>query len=143
MTLKGRERELASIQRVMNANELRLAFVYGVVGIGISALLNAFASRVRASGTQMLRIDCAAIEPTESSFLVALDVAGWQPRSTGLVLVDIYEMFRIADPWLRHELAPSLSTEVRFVIAGRELRCSIGRPKGADLGGLGSSCSSC
>src|SRR4029453_15816008 len=29
-------------------------------------------------------------------------------------------MFRIADPWLRHELVPSLSTDVRFVIAGRE-----------------------
>jgi hypothetical protein len=36
------------------------------------------------------------------------------------VLVDTYEMFRIADPWLRHELVPSLSTDLRFVIAGRD-----------------------
>ena len=36
------------------------------------------------------------------------------------MLVDTYEMFRIADPWLRHELVPSLSTELRFVIAGRD-----------------------
>src|SRR5207302_3840487 len=29
-------------------------------------------------------------------------------------------IFRIADPWLRHELVSSLSTELRFVIAGRD-----------------------
>ena len=50
----------------------------------------------------------------------ALDAAGWQPGSAGVVLVDTYEMFRIADPWLRHELVPSSSTELRFVIAGRD-----------------------
>lgn len=120
VTLKGRERELASLQRVLDANGPRVAFVYGVAGIGKSALLNAFASGVRRSGTQVWRIDCAAIDPTESSFRAALDAAGWQPGSAGVVLVDTYEMFRIADPWLRHELVPSLSTELRFVIAGRD-----------------------
>jgi len=120
VTLKGRGRELASLQRVLDANGPRVAFVYGVAGIGKSALLNAFASGVRGSGTQVWRIDCAAIDPTESSFRAALDAAGWQPGSAGVVLVDTYEMFRIADPWLRHELVPSLSTELRFVIAGRD-----------------------
>lgn len=120
ITLKGRERELASLQRVLDENGPRVAFVYGVAGIGKSALLDAFASGVRASGTQVWRIDCAAIDPTESSFRAALDAAGWQPGSAGVVLVDTYEMFRIADPWLRHELVPSLSTELRFVIAGRD-----------------------
>ena len=120
VTLKGRERELASLQRVLDAHGPRVAFVYGVAGIGKSALLNAFASGVRESGTQVWRIDCAAIDPTESSFRAALDAAGWQPGSSGVVLVDTYEMFRIADPWLRHELVPSLSTELRFVIAGRD-----------------------
>jgi hypothetical protein len=37
-----------------------------------------------------------------------------------VVLVDTYEVFRIADPWLRHELVPSLSADVRFVIASRD-----------------------
>ncbi len=120
VTLKGRERELASLQRVLDANGPRVAFVYGVAGIGKSALLNAFASGVRGSGTQVWRIDCAAIDPTESSFRAALAAAGWQPGSAGVVLVDTYEMFRIADPWLRHELVPSLSMELRFVIAGRD-----------------------
>src|ERR1051325_10039466 len=119
-TLKGRERELASLQRVLDANGPRVAFVYGVAGIGKSALLDAPASSARASGTPVWRVDCAAIDPTESSFRAALDAVGWQPGSAGVVLVDTYEMFRIADPWLRHELVPSLSTEVRFVIAGRD-----------------------
>lgn len=119
-TLEGREHELASLQRVLDPNGPRVAFVYGVAGIGKSALLNAFASTVRRSGAQVWRIDCAAIDPTESSFRSALDAAGWQPGRAGVVLVDTYEVFRIADPWLRHELLPSLSTEQRFVIAGRD-----------------------
>jgi hypothetical protein len=120
VTLRGRERELASLQRVLDASGPRVAFVYGVAGIGKSALLNTFASGLRAFGTQVWRIDCAAIDPTESSFRAALDAAGWQPGSAGVVVVDSYEMFRIADPWLRHELVPSLSAELRFVIAGRD-----------------------
>src|SRR5207237_5940153 len=120
VTLKGREHELASLQRVLDTNGPRVAFVYGVAGIGKSALLNAFAGAVRATGTDVWRIDCASIDPTESSFRAALDAAGWHPGSAGVVLVDTYEMFRIADPWLRHELVPSLSTELRFVIAGRD-----------------------
>lgn len=120
VTLKGRERELASLQRVLDVNGPRVAFVYGVAGIGKSALLNAFANGLRELGTQVWRIDCAAIDPTESSFRAALDAAGWQPGSAGVVLVDTYEVFRIADPWLRHELVPSLSADLRFVIAGRD-----------------------
>jgi hypothetical protein len=120
ITLQGRERELASLQRVLDANGPRVAFVYGVAGIGKSALLNAFEGNVRASGTQVWRIDCAAIDPTEASFRTALDAAGWRHGSAGVVLVDTYEMFRIADPWLRHELVPSMSTDLRFVIAGRD-----------------------
>src|SRR4030095_9420556 len=117
VTLGGRERELASLRRVLDADGARVAFVYGVAGVVKSALLNAFASGLQGSGTQVWRIDCAAIDPTEASFLAALEAAGWQPGGAGVVLVDTYEMFRIADPWLRHELVPSLSTDVAFVSA--------------------------
>jgi hypothetical protein len=120
VTLKGREGELATLRRILDENGPRVAFVYGVAGIGKSALLDAFADDVRRSGTQVWRVDCAAIDPTESNFRAALDAAGWQPERPGVVLVDTYEMYRIADPWFRHVLVPSLSTEVRFVIAGRD-----------------------
>src|SRR5256885_14506244 len=117
VTLKGRERELASLQRVLDANGPRVAFVYGVAGIGKSALLNAFASGVRRSGTQVWRIDCAAIDPTESSFRAALDAAGWRPGSAGVVLVDTYEVFRIADPWLRQGTGSSFSAGLRLSLS--------------------------
>src|SRR3954470_11245086 len=136
VTLKGRERELASLQRVLDANGPRVAFVYGVAGIGKSALLNAFATGVRRSGTEVWPIDCAAIDATESSFRAALDAAGWQPGSAGAVLVDTYEVFRIADPWLRHELVPSLPADVRFVIAGRDATMLEWSTERGRLGGL-------
>jgi hypothetical protein len=120
VVLQGRERELASLQRVLDADGPRVAFVYGVAGVGKSALLDAFGSGVQESGREVWRVDCAAIDPTESGFRDALDAAGWKPESAGIVLVDTYEMFRIADPWLRHELVPSSSTDLRFVIAGRD-----------------------
>ena len=34
VTLKGRERELASLQRVLDPNGPRVVFVYGVTGVG-------------------------------------------------------------------------------------------------------------
>src|SRR4029079_17134776 len=114
------ERELASLQHVLDHDGPRVVFVYGVAGIGKSAVLTTFASVLRESGTEVWWIDCAAIDPTESSFRAALDAAGWQPGSSGVVLVDTYELFRIADPWLRHERVPSVSTELRFVSAGRD-----------------------
>ncbi|MBF4766196.1 winged helix-turn-helix domain-containing protein [Nocardioides agariphilus] len=136
VTLKGRERELASLERVLDANGPRVAFVYGVAGIGKSALLDAFATAAQASGTQVLRIDCAAIDPTESSFRAALDAADWHPGSAGVVIVDTYEMFRIADPWLRHELLVSLPADVRFVIAGRDAPMLEWSTERGRLGGL-------
>jgi hypothetical protein len=120
VTLQGRERELASLQRVLDADGPRVVFVYGVAGVGKSALVDAFGSGVQESGREVWRVDCAAIDPTESGFRGALDAAGWTPGSAGIVLVDTYEVFRIADPWLRHELVPSSSTGLRFVIAGRD-----------------------
>src|SRR5262245_64269014 len=94
VTLKGRERELASLQRVLDANGPRVAFVYGVAGIGKSALLNAFACAVRASGAQVWRIDCAAIDPTESRFRAAVVAAGWKSGWDGVVMVGNFGMLR-------------------------------------------------
>src|SRR3954469_9093215 len=136
VALKGRERELASLHRVLDGNGPRVAFVYGVAGIGKSTLLNAFARGVRGSGTEVWRIDCAAIDPTESSFRAALEAAGWHPGSAGVVLVDTYEMFRIADPWLRQGLFPSLSAARLFVIPGRDAPMLEWSPEGGGVGGL-------
>src|SRR2546430_9336368 len=95
VTLKGRERELASLQRVLDANGPRVAFVYGVAGIGKSALLNAFASGVRRSGTQVWRTHCAATDPAGSRFCPERDPGGRAPGCPGAAASYPYERFPI------------------------------------------------
>jgi hypothetical protein len=122
----GRSRELGALLRVLDDEGPRVCFVYGMTGIGKSALLNAFARVCRDRGTPVVSIDCRAIEPTERGLLDALHSA---PRpalddddgcSPTVVTIDAYELFRIADPWLRHDWLPSAGRAVRLVVAGRE-----------------------
>ena len=72
------------------------------------------------------------MEPTEVGFVDAVrratamstiddDVLGrLGERGRAVLLIDTYEVFRIADPWLRNELLPALGPAVRIVVAGRE-----------------------
>jgi hypothetical protein len=83
-TLVGRERELASLQRVLETSGPRIVFVDGLAGIGKSALLDAFSFMCEASGTETWRVDCAGIDPTESGFQSALERAGWEPGRAGV-----------------------------------------------------------
>jgi hypothetical protein len=53
-----------------------------------------------------------------------------------VVLIDTYEVFRIADPWLRHELLPALGPDVRVVVAGREPPMLEWATERGQLGGL-------
>jgi hypothetical protein len=137
--LVGRERELAALDRVLDPGGPRVCFVYGMSGIGKSALLNGFAERCAAAGVSTVRVDCRSIDPTEQSFRDALGEAG-ERLVTGaepaVLLVDTYEVFRIADPWLRQELLPSLAPSARVVVASRDapmLEWSVERGR---LGGL-------
>src|SRR4051812_50145022 len=114
VTLKGRERELVSLQRVLDANGPRVAFVYGVAGIGKSALLNAFASGVRSSGTQGWRVDCAGIDPKEARFRAALHAAGRQPGRRGAGVVGTLAKVPIGAPLLPARLGPAAAAEMRF-----------------------------
>ena len=132
----GRERELATLRRVLDETGPRVCFVYGAAGIGKSALLDAFADSCVSSNVTVWRVDCAAVDPTESGFRTALDAAGWEPGRAGVVVVDTYEMFRIADPWLRHDLVPSLPGNVRFVVAGRDVPMLEWSTERGRLGGI-------
>lgn len=132
----GRDHELACLQRVLTDGGPRVCFVHGVAGIGKSALLDVFAAWCQATGQHIWRVDCAATDPTEAGFRSALERAGWEPGLCGVVLVDTYEVFRIADPWLRQELVPSLEEGVRFVIAGRDAPMLDWSAERGQLGGL-------
>jgi hypothetical protein len=122
----GRTRELGALLRVLDDEGPRVCFVYGATGIGKSALLTEFARVCRERGTPVVAIDCRAIEPTERGLLDALhpapasaleDDRGGAPT---VVTIDAYELFRIADPWLRHDWLPGAGRAVRLVVAGRE-----------------------
>ena len=53
-----------------------------------------------------------------------------------VVMIDTYEVFRLADPWLRHELLPALGPGVRVVVAGRDRPMLEWAVERGQLGGL-------
>ncbi len=146
----GRDAELSVLQRVLEANGPRVCFVYGISGIGKSSLLERFADHCRSLDLAVFAVDCRSIDPTDQGFLEGLATAVERtgsaltedqlvpiaPQGPSVVIIDTYEVFRIADPWLRHELLPALGPSVRVVVAGREppmLEWTIER---GQLGGL-------
>ena len=128
-TLVGRDTELATLRRVLDPGGPRVCFVYGMAGIGKSTLLGRFASLCDARGVRVATVDCRSMEPTPEGCIAALRAAGVSlggsesdtaSADATVVLIDTYEVFRIADPWLRHELLPELGPTIRVVVAGRE-----------------------
>jgi hypothetical protein len=146
----GRERELGSLLKVLDDAGPRLAWVYGIAGIGKTTLLARFGQECAQRGARVLALNCQAIEPTESGFVGALAAAAGQAAASPIddllaslmserlviVTVDTYEVFRIADPWLRHSFVPRLSPNARLVIAGREPPMLEWATERAGLGGM-------
>ncbi len=130
----GRGRELSVLLRVLDEHGPHVCFVYGMAGIGKSALLAQFAEVCAERGVSTFSVDCRLIDPTEAGFLEALAAAGGRPdrASTAggllpaeqgrhvVLLIDTYEVFRIADPWLRYDLLPALGPSVRVIVASRD-----------------------
>src|SRR3990170_2610041 len=78
----GRDRELALLGRVLEADGPLVVFLYGIAGIGKSTLVDAFAARARGAEVAVLELDCRHVEPTERGFLKALgDAAGGEFQS--------------------------------------------------------------
>ena len=140
----GRQAERAVLLELAERDRPLVVAVYGIAGIGKSALLAAFAEDARAHGAVIVSLDCGGIEPTERGFLTALDRAigalraeppgGTRPMATvaeaavalsGLgdrvvLVLDTYEQLRLLDTWLRQELVPGLRDNTRLAMAGRE-----------------------
>lgn len=124
----GRETELALLVQALEEQGPRVCFVYGMAGIGKSSLLARFGQECGQRGVEVVTLDCRSVEPTEQGFLDGLGTAidrllpagSTADRSPVLLLIDTYEVFRIADPWLRQQLLPRLGPGVRVVVAGRE-----------------------
>lgn len=130
----GRERERAVLFEMLDEGGPLVAFVHGPAGMGKSSLLDTFVVEARSGGTNFVRLDCRAFEPTEHGFLDAVsdalrsrvrDVVAAASAlenlgSVVVLVIDTYEVFRISDTWLRAVFVPVLGERVRVVIAGRE-----------------------
>jgi hypothetical protein len=130
----GREAELAALATLLDPSGPAVVHLSGPGGIGKSFLIEVFSERARAAGATVVRLDCRAIEPSLPGFLGALSTAsggsgasipdvverlGSLPGPVVLVL-DTYELFWLLDSFLRLELGPVLSANVRLLLAGRE-----------------------
>ena len=124
----GRESELLALSELVHSDELRIACLHGIAGVGKSGLVRTFLEAHREVASVVV-LDCRTVEPTERGFLGAagefrdLDAFTRHLRALPapvLLALDHYEVFRLMDTWLRQVLVPALPAGVRLLLAGRE-----------------------
>jgi DNA-binding SARP family transcriptional activator len=129
----GRVAERTELLRLLDPQGPMVSFVYGLAGVGKSALLRAFAADAAARDAVVLTLHAEAGEPTEAGFMAALaralgaDVtdaimAGEAIGAAGrrvVVTLDAYERLGPLDDWVRDMWLPALPDHVRLAIAGR------------------------
>ena len=129
-----RERELARLAACLDDAGPVVVWLAGQDGTGKQPLLSAFAGLAAERGADVLRLDCRTIEPTAGGLLAALGemlgrkledlaeaaAALQRPGLRRVILFENYEVFRLADPWLRREFIPALSADARVVFSSRE-----------------------
>jgi len=130
----GRATELAALRALLAPDGPRVVHLFGIAGIGKSTLLEVFNGEAQAAGARVLRLDCRAVEPTESAFLAELAARlGTAPAPLGriaahlgelgrpvVLALDTCEVFRLMDTWLRQTFVPALPDNVRVLLCGRE-----------------------
>ncbi len=126
--------ELALLASCLADDGPLFAWVHGPDGCGKTSLLQAFCERARDAGASAIRIDCRTVEPTIGGLMAALGELFGRPLddieaaaaciagSAGRVVLafDNYEVFRLADAWLRREFIPALGADTRIVLVSSE-----------------------
>ena len=129
-----RRSELARLESCLADSGPVVAWIHGPDGHGKSSLLDAFCERAGSRGAATLRMDCRTVEPTTPGLLATLGELLGEPvdgvesaaaliasRGDRVVLAfDNYEVFRLADSWLRREFIPALDAGTRVVLVSSE-----------------------
>ena len=77
----GRDDEIRSLLEILDDAGPRVAWVYGIAGIGKTTLLARFRDECQQRGVQVVALDCQAIEPTEGGFMMSPQSRLWSMRS--------------------------------------------------------------
>ena len=131
--LVGRDGALDVLSECLDPDGPVVCYVHGIPGIGKSALLHAFAARLRSSGARVVHVDGRNVEPSESGFLHHLEgrlecgaptldavTRRLHDLEGRVVLVlDTYERLRLLDSWLRNTFLPALPSGSRLIVASR------------------------
>jgi hypothetical protein len=136
----GREAEIELFRSALLAETPPFAVLhlYGPGGVGKTTLLREYARIAAESGRPIVRLDGRNLDPTPSSFLLALHqamgveeagvhsaIVEWP--ATGVLLIDTYETLAPLDGWLRETFLPQLPGQSLVVIAGRNTPASAWR----------------
>jgi class 3 adenylate cyclase len=135
----GRSAELSLLDTVFAEAGPLVVHIHGIGGVGKTALLDTFTRRARRlRSTALLRLDCRGVEPTERGLVHAVGsilgvrvktLGGLTARMRGLgkrvvLALDNYEVFRLADTWIRQSFVPALPDNARLILAGRQAAVS-------------------
>ena len=111
-----------------------VVWIHGPIGAGKTSLLAAFGDLAAERGAAVVSIDCRTVEPTEAGLLQELsEVLGESQDSLAsaaaaasalaervILAFDNYEVFRLADAWLRREFIPQLAASARIMMVSGE-----------------------
>lgn len=130
--LCGRVGELARFRETLLSTVARVSVfhVYGIGGVGKSALLREFRTVAQQAGVTTVLLDGRLVDPSPGGFLLALtDALGLSLAHNPtariaelerfVLLLDACELLAPLDAWLRETFLPQLTTRVVVVLAGR------------------------
>jgi hypothetical protein len=131
--LCGRERELRLFRDALTGGTgpFSLFYVYGLGGVGKSALLDACAQHAAAEGVMTVHVDARNMEASPRGFLhavaEALDLEGVDAaldrigeEETMVLTLDSFDALAPIEPWLRQKFLPMLPAQGVVVMAGRQ-----------------------
>lgn len=115
----GREHELGVLAEALagGPDAPRVVHVHGPGGIGKSALLRRFVSRVRSGGRPVVELDARVVGPSAAALEDAVARALLEPGC--VLVVDSLEHGPWLEGWLRERFLPGLPDHVLVVLAGR------------------------